>query len=91
MLIFRLLWTDNGSESKLCIHIFMNSSCTVKIAFTLQINFHASVAVNSIVGVVDFLNLCLYFCFMGIVNRLPVFPVVIIRVWTNFKPTKEPA
>ena len=90
VLIFRLLWAGNGMESPLCIHIFMNGSCTIRVASALQIDFHAPVTINTIVGMIDFLNLCVYFCFMGIIIRLPVFLVVIIRVWTDFKPTKEP-
>ena len=88
MLISRLLWADNGTESQLCIHIFMNGSSTVRIAFAFQIDFHAPVTVNTIVDMINFLNLCLYFCFMGIIIRLPVFPVVIVRVWTDFKPVE---
>ena len=89
--ISRLFWTHNRTEAQLRIHIFMYRCWTVKIAFTLQINFHTPVSVNSIVCVIDFLNLCLYFSFMGIVICLPVFPVVVVCVWTNFKPPKEPA
>ena len=90
VLIFRLLWADNGMESQLCIHIFMNGSCTVRVASVFQIDFHAPVTINTIVDMIDFLNLRVYFCFIGITIRLPVFPVVIIRVWTDFKPAKEP-
>ena len=89
--ISRLFWTHNRTEAQLRIHIFMYRCWTVKIAFTLQINFHTPVSVNSIVCVIDFLNLCLFFSFMGIVICLPVFPVVVVCVWTNFKPPKEPA
>ncbi len=90
VLIFRLLWADDGTESKFCIHIFMNRNCTVRVASAFQIDLHAPVTINTIVDMIDFLNLRVYFCFIGIIIRLPVFPVVIIRVWTDFKPAKEP-
>ena len=91
VLIFRLLGTDDGTESKFCIHIFMNRNGTVKIAFAFQIDCHTPISVNSIVSVINLLDLCLYFCFLGIVIRLPVFQVVIICVWTDCKPAKQPA
>ena len=62
--IFQLLGTDDGTEPKFCIHIFMNRNGTVKIAFAFQ---------------------------GGIVIRLPVFQVVIVCVWTDCKPAKQPA
>ena len=61
-----------------------------RVASAFQIDFHAPVTINTIVDMIDFLNLRVYFCFIGIIIRLPVFPVVIIRVWTDFKPAKEP-
>ena len=91
VLIFRLLGTDDGTESKFCIHIFMNRNGTVKIAFAFQIDFHTPISVHSIVSVINLLDLCLYFCFLGIVIRLPVFQVVIVCVWTDCKPAKQPA
>ena len=87
MLIFRLFETDNRTETKLCIHIFMNGGITVRITF----NFHTPIAVNSIVRMIYFLNLCLDFGFKGIVIRLPVFPVVVISIWAYTQPSKQPA
>ena len=46
---------------------------------------------DTIVRMINLLNLCLYFCFPGIIIRLPVFPVVIVCVWTDFEPAKQPA
>ena len=57
VLIFRLLGTDDGTESKFCIHIFMNRNGTVKIAFAFQIDFHTPISVNSIVSVINLLGL----------------------------------
>lgn len=84
-------WTDNRTETKLCVHIFMNGGITVRITFTLQINFHTPIAVNSIVRMIYFLNLCLDFGFKGIIIRLPVFPVVVISIWAYIQPSKQPA
>ena len=39
-------------ESQLCIHIFMNGSCTVRVASAFQIDFHAPVTINTIVDTV---------------------------------------
>ena len=91
VLIFRLLWADNGMESQLCIHIFMNGSCTVRVASAFQIDFHAPITVDTIVSMINLLNLCLYFCFPGIIIRLPVFPVVVISIWAYTQPSKQPA
>ena len=91
MLISRLLETDNRAETRFCVHIFMNSGITVKITFTLQIDFHTPVAVNSIVRMIYFLNLCLDFGFKGIIICLPVFPIVVIRIGAYTQPSKQPA
>ena len=69
----------------------MNRNGTVKIAFALQIDFHTPISVNSIVSVINLLDLCLYFCFLGIVIRLSVLQVVILCVWTDCKSAKQPA
>ncbi len=52
-------------------------------AFALQIYSHAPITDGTIVFVIDLADLILNFLFMGIVTRLPVFPVVIICVWAN--------
>lgn len=71
--------------------IFMNGGITIRITFTLQIDFHTPIAVNSIVRMIYFLNLCLDFCFKGTIIRLPVFPVVVISIWACTQPSKQPA
>ena len=91
MLISWFFWTDNRTETKLCVHIFMNGGITVRITFTLQIDFHTPIAVNSIVRMIYFLNLCLDFGFNGIIICLPVFPVVVISIWAYTQPSKQPA
>ena len=72
-----------------CIHIFMNSSGTVKIALSFQVDFHTSVSINSIVGMINLLYLRLHFCFMGIIIRLPVFPVVIVGIRADLQPPEQ--
>ena len=64
---------------------------TIIIAFALQVYRHAPVTDGTIVFVIDFIDLILNFLFMGIVTRLPVFPVVIVCVWADAKPPQEPA
>lgn len=61
------------------------------ITFLLQIYGHAPIADCAIVGVIDFADLILNFLFMGIVIRLPVFPVVVVCVRTDIKPPQKPS
>lgn len=56
------------------------------ITSALQIYSHAPIADRAIVGVIDFTDLIQNFLFMGIVTRLPVFPVVIVCVRPDIKP-----
>ena len=60
-------------------------------AFACQINGHASVSIHPIVLVVNLSDLRLYHRFLGIVIRLPVFPVVIVSIRANIQPTQQPA
>ena len=69
----------------------MNGDRTVMEAFACQINGHASVSVHTIVLVVNLPDLRLYPGFLGIVIRLPVFPVVIVSIRANIQPTQQPA
>ncbi len=52
-------------------------------AFALRIYSHTPITDGTIVSVTDFADLILNFLFMGIVIRLPMFPVVIVCVWAN--------
>lgn len=63
------------------------------VSFTLQIDFHASVAVNPVVTVIDifYLDLALAFCFSGIIARFSVFAVVIVGIRMDFHPSQKPA
>ena len=61
------------------------------ISLTCQIDGHAPVTIDTIMFMIDFMNLCLHFCFMGVIISLPVFPVVIVSVWINIQPSKQPA
>lgn len=69
----------------------MDGSGTVAVSFTPQIGRHAAVAVNTVVPVVDLIDLLPDFCFLGVIICLPVFPVVIVSVRINFQPSKQPA
>ena len=89
--IFWLFRTYNRIQPHLFIHILMNGYRTVMEAFACQINGHASVSVHTIVLVVNLPDLCLYLRFLGIVIRLPVFPVVIVSIWANIQPTQQPS
>ncbi len=76
----RFYRVDDGMQTHLRVHIFMDGSCAVAVSFTRQIDRHGTVAVNTVVPVVDFIYLPLDLCFLGIIIRLPVFPVVIVGI-----------
>ena len=90
MLIIRLFATDNRLKPKFRIHIFMYGCGAVVISFPSQIDCHASIAINTVVFMIDFLNLCLNFRFMGIISCLSVFSVVIVSVWMDFQSPEQP-
>ena len=69
----------------------MDGSGTVTISFALQIDRHAAIAINTVVPVVDLINLPLDFCFLGIIPCLPVFPVVIVGIRADPQPPQQPA
>ena len=69
----------------------MDGSGAVAVPFALQIGRHAAVAVDAVVPVVDFIYLPLNFCFLDVIIRLPVFPVVIIGIRAEPQPPQQPA
>lgn len=69
----------------------MDGSGAVAISFALQIGRHGTVAINTVVPVVDFIYLLLDFCFLGVIIRLPVFPVVIVGIRADPQPPQQPA
>ena len=91
MLVIRLLWTHDGMKTQFHVHIFMDGRRAVAVTFPSQICRHAPVTINAIVFMVDFLNLCQNLRFMGIITRLPVFPVVVICIWIDLQPCQQPA
>jgi len=58
----------------------MDGCGAVNVSAAFQIYPHAAVAVDAVVAVVDPLNLLMDCCLLGIVVRLPVFPVVVIGI-----------
>ena len=88
---FPFFRADDGTQPQLLIHIGMDRGSAVMIPSALQIYRHSAVTVNPIMAVVNFLYLSLHLCFLGIITRFPVFPVVVIRIRADAKPTKQPA
>ena len=80
------LWTGDRIQTQSHIHIFMDRCLAVVISPTLQIGSHTAVPVYSVVVVVDFFDLLLDLLFLGIMIRLPVFPVVIIGIRADPQP-----
>ena len=89
--IIRLFRTDNGAKPHFHIHVFVYGGGAVGIAPARQIDCHAPVTVNTVVFMIDFVNLCLDFLFMGIITRLPVFPVVVVCIRIDIQPVQQPA
>ena len=69
----------------------MDGCGAVVVSFTLQIGRHAAIAVNTVVPVVNLINLLPDFCFLGKIIRLPVFPVVIVGIRADPQPPQQPA
>ena len=87
----RLLRADDGTQAHLRVHVFMDGSGAVTISFALQIGRHAAAAVNTVVPVVDLINLPLDFCFLGIITCLSMFTVVIAGIRADPQPPQQPA
>ncbi len=81
-----LLRADDGIQTHLSIHIFMDGCGAVVVSFAAQISRHTAVAVNTVVLVVDLIDLSPDFCFLGVIIRLPVFPVVIVGIRAELQP-----
>ena len=81
---------DDGMQTHLTIHIFMDGCVAVAVPFTLQIGRHPAIAVNTVVSVVNLTDLPLDFCFLGIIICLPVLPVVIVGIRADPQPPQEP-
>lgn len=78
-------------QAQFPVHIFMNCCLAVAVSSAFQIDSHAAVPVHSIVAVVDFFDLFLGFLFLGIIIRLPVFPVVIVGIRADPQPPQQPS
>ena len=87
LLIIRFLRAYDGAQSQFFVHIFMNRCRAKTISYPFKINSHAPIAIHTIMIMIDFRDLFLYFGFLGIVFRLPVLPVVVISIRIDFQPT----
>lgn len=56
-----------------------------------QINGHGPVSGHPVMHMVNFPDLSFYSFFLGIIIRLPVFPVVVISIRVDAKPPQQPA
>ena len=87
----RFLWADDGMQAQFPVHIFMDCCLAIAVPPALQIGSHTAVPVYSTVAVVDLFDLFPDFLFLGIVIRLPVFPVVIVGIRADPQPPQQPA
>ena len=85
------LWADDGMQAQFPVHIFMDCCLAIAVPPALQIGSHTAVPVYSTVAVVDLFDLFPDFLFLGIVIRLPVFPVVIVGIRADPQPPQQPA
>jgi len=69
----------------------MDSCGAVVVSLALQIGRHAAIAVNTVVPMVNLINLLLDFCFLGKIILLPVFPVVIVSIRVDPQAPEQPA
>lgn len=89
--VTRFLRADERIQLHFCIHVFMYGNRAVMIASTCQINSHGPVSGHPVMRMVNFPDLCFYSFFLGIIIRLPVFPVVVISVRADAKLPEYPA
>ena len=78
-------------QAQFPVHVFMDCCLAVAVPPALQIGSHTAVPVYSTVAVVDLFDQFLDLLFLGIVTRLPVFPVVIVGIRANRQPPQQPA
>ena len=76
-------------QAQFPVHIFMDCCLAIAVPPALQIGSHTAVPVYPIVAVVDFFYLFLDFLFLGIIIRLPVFPVVIVGIRADPQPPQQ--
>ena len=69
----------------------MDSCSAVVVSLALQIGRHAAIAVNTVVPVVNLINLFPDFCFLSKILRLPVFSVVIVGIRADPQAPEQPA
>ena len=80
------LGADDRVQAQFLVHIFMDSRAAVAVPSAFQISCHTAVTVHTIMAVVDIPDLLLNLCFLGIIIRLPVFPVVVISIRADAQP-----
>ncbi len=86
----RLFWADDGAQTHLCVHVFMDGRSAVAVLCPLQISRHAVVAVHSVMAMADTADLLLNFRFLGIITCLLVLPVVIVDIRADRQPPQQP-
>lgn len=87
----RFLGADDGMKAQFSIHIFMDRCLTVVVPPAFQKDRHVAVLLYSIVAAADLFNLLLGLCFLGVITRLPVFPIVIAGIRADRQPQQQPA
>ena len=89
--IARFLRADERIQPHFRIHVFMYGNRTIMTAPARQIDRHGPVPCNSVMRMVNFPNQRFSCVFLGIIVRLPVFPVVVISIRADAEPPQQPA
>ena len=69
----------------------MNCCGTIVVTAAFQINLHPAVAIDAIMAVVYPPDLLMDFRLLGMIIRLPIFPVVVISIRADSQAPQQPA
>lgn len=86
----RLLGTNDGTQPKFCIHVFMYRCKATVITLLFQVGRHTAVAIYTVVAVINILNFRLDFRFFGIVICLSMFLVIIVSIRAYSQTFQQP-
>lgn len=82
---------DEGIQPHFRIHVFMYGNRAVMTAPARRIDSHGPVSCNPVMRMVNFSDQRFCCVFLGIIIRLPVFPIVVISIRTDVELPQHPA
>ena len=78
-------------KSQFFVHVSMNCERTKKDVFSFQIYFNHSITNDAVMVVVYLADFLFYFLLGSEIGCLSLFPVIIVSIRVNAKPSQEPA